>query len=185
MHYATLQEVSSTITEPNYSTLMSLPTTAEDKALLLQISKGEVYLTPEEQKKLWTVSNPLQLQEMLSSKREKALGGEACKQRNPNFDKWSRPANINSINYFICPGDNPSVAISRENNVTRLAYPDYPVYPTDIPLGLTSQRMGMNSMTETFPATIPLINMGELIVPYGLTNMMGDYFKNIPQGLKM
>lgn len=185
MPYATLQEVSSTITEPNYSNLMALSTTEQDKSLLLQISKGEVYLTPEEQRKLWTVSSPLQLQEILASKREKAMGGEACKKRNPNFDKWSRPADINSIDYYICPGDNPSIAISRENNVTRLAYQDYPVYPSDIPLGLTSQRMGMNPMTETFPATIPLINMGELSVPYGLTNMMGDYFKNIPQGLKM
>jgi hypothetical protein len=81
MHYATLQEVGSTIAEPNYSTLMSLPTTAEDKALLLQISKGEVYLTPEEQRKLWTVSNPLQLQEMLSSKREKLLGQRFVKKK--------------------------------------------------------------------------------------------------------
>jgi hypothetical protein len=40
-------------------------------------------------------------------------------------------------------------------------------------------------MMETFPSTIPLINMAEVSVPYGLTNMTGNYFKNIPQGLEM
>jgi hypothetical protein len=185
MHYATLQEVGSTIAEPNYSTLMALPTTQQDKALLLQISKGEVYLTPEEQRKLWTVSNPLQLQEMLSSKREKLLGGEVCKNRRKDFDKFSRTANINSLDYYVCAGDDPSIAVDRENNVSRLAYPDYPVYPSQVPYGLRTQNTSIIPMMETFPSTIPLINMAEVSVPYGLTNMTGNYFKNIPQGLEM
>jgi len=200
MRYATLEDLQAAIEkenrerpsfnlerriDPNYVQALSLAQNQDDKNLIMQISEGEVYLSQKDKASLWTVTNPSQVSEILSSAREKALGGEVCKNRKKDFDKYSRPSDINSIDYYICAGDDPRIAVDRENMVSRLAYPNYPVYPSSVPLGLTSQRMGLNPLSELYPPVIPLINMSEVTVPYGLSNMNGEFVKYIPQGLNI
>lgn len=200
MRYATLEDLQSAIEkennerpsyklerriDPNYVQAFTLAKNQDDKNLIMQISEGEAYLSESDKKKLWTITNPSELSSMLASVREKALGGEVCKNRKKDVDKYSRDADINTLDYYTCAGDDPMIAVDRENMVSRLAYPDYPVYPLPVPLGLTIKSMGMNPMSEIYPANIPLINMGEVSVPYGLTNMRSQFVKYIPQGLNM
>jgi hypothetical protein len=200
MRYATLEDLQKAIEQenrerpsykletridPNYVQAFSLAQNQDDKNLIIQISQGEAYLSEDDRRKLWTITNPSELSSMLASVREKALGGEVCKNRRKDVDKYSRGADINSLDYYTCAGDDPLIAVDRENMVSRLAYDKYPVYPLPVPLGLTSLSMGMNPLGETYPANIPLINMGEVSVPYGLTNMTSKFVKYIPQGLNM
>jgi len=198
MRYATLEDLQSAIDreskerpsynlqrriDPAYQNALTLAQTQDDKNLILQISEGQAYLSDKDKSSLWTVTNPSQLSEILSSAREKALGGEVCKNRKKNFDKYGRPADINSLDYYVCAGDDPLIYIDRQNHVDRLAYDNYPVYPYKIPIGLTTQNTVISPIAETFPPSIPLIDMSEVSVPYGLTNMRSKYFKKIPQGL--
>lgn len=198
MRYATLEDLQKAIEQenkerpsfnlersidPNYVQSFSLAQNQDDKNLIIQISQGEAYLSENDRRKLWTITNPSELSSMLASVREKAQGGEVCKNRSKEFDNYNRKSDINSLNYYICPGDDPRISIDRENMVSRLS--DYPVSFSQVPLGLTSQRMGMNPVSEIYPPSIPLINMGEVIVPYGLSNMTSKFVKYIPQGLNM
>jgi hypothetical protein len=198
MRYATLEDLQKAIEQenkerpsyslertidPNYFQAFSLAQNQDDKNLIIQLSQGEVYLSEKDKASLWTVTNPSEVSEKLSSAREKALGGEVCKNRRKDFDKYGRRADLNSLDYYTCAGDDPSIALGRENMVSRLA--DYPISYSSIPLGLTSLAMGMNHMGETYPPTIPLINMGEVSVPYGLSAMTRKFVKYIPQGLNM
>jgi hypothetical protein len=200
MRYATLEDLQASIEkenrerpfynlerriDPNYVQALSLAKNQDDKNLIIQISEGEAFLNEKDKASLWTVTNPLELSAKLASVREKAMGGEVCKNRKKDFDKYSRPSDINSLDYYICPGDDPEIAIERDNKVSRLAYESYPAYPSTIPLGLTSQRMGINPIAEIYPPSIPLINMGEVSVPYGLTNMTSKLVKQIPPGFYM
>ena len=102
---------------------------------LPQTSQKEVYLTSKEQESLWQVTNPSQLSELLSSKREKLMGSDFCSKKKTT-DDWNRPADINSILYFSCPGDDPTIAITRENKVSRTAYDKDYAFPRTVPLGL-------------------------------------------------
>lgn len=200
MRYATLEDLQSAIEkennerpsyklerriDPDYVQAFSLAQNQDDKNLIMQISEGEAYLSENDKRKLWTITNPSELSAMLASVREKALGGEVCKNRRKDIDKYSRGADINTLDYYTCAGDDPMIAVDRENMVSRLAYPDYPAYPSSVPLGLTIKSMGMNPFGETYPVNIPLINMGEVIVPYGLTNMSSKLVKQIPPGFYM
>ena len=200
MRYATLEDLQASIEkenrerpfynlerriDPNYVQALSLAKNQDDKNLIIQISEGEAFLNEKDKASLWTVTNPLELSAKLASVREKAMGGEVCKNRKKDFDKYSRPSDINSLDYYICPGDDPEIAIERDNKVSRLAYESYPAYPSTVPLGLTSQRMGINPIAETYPPSIPLINMGEVSGPYGLTNMTSKLVKQIPPGFYM
>jgi hypothetical protein len=200
MRYATLEDLQASIEkenrerpfynlerriDPNYVQALSLAKNQDDKNLIIQISEGEAFLSEKDKASLWTVTNPLELSAKLASVREKAMGGEVCKNRKKDFDKYSRPSDINSLDYYICPGDDPEIAIERDNKVSRLAYESYPAYPSTVPLGLTSQRMGINPIAEIYPPSIPLINMGEVSVPYGLTNMTSKLVKQIPPGFYM
>ena len=172
--------------DPNYVQAFNLAQNQDDKNLIMQISLGQAVLSEKDKASLWTVTNPSELSAKLASVREKAMGGEVCKNRKKDTDKYGRDrVNIDTLNYYICPGDDPEISIERENKVSRLAYEKYPAYPSTVPLGLTSQRMGMNPMAEIYPPSIPLINMGEVIVPYGLSSMRGQFVKYIPQGLNM
>lgn len=200
MRYATLEDLQSAIEkenkerpsynlerriDPNYVQALSLAQNQDDKNLIMQISEGQAYLSDKDKASLWTVTNPSQVSEILSSAREKALGGEVCKNRRKDFDKYNRPVDINSLDYYTCAGDDPIIAVDRENKVSRLAYEEYPVYPSTVPLGLTSQRMGINPISEIYPPSIPMINMMEVTVPYGLSSMTREFVKYIPQGLNM
>lgn len=169
--------------DPNYVQAFNLAQNQDDKNLIIQISEGEAYLSEKDKSSLWSITNPSELSAKLASVREKALGGEVCKNRRKDIDKYSRGADINSLDYYICPGDDPLIAIDRENMVGRLA--DYPISFSTVPLGLTSLSMGMIPMYESYPPSIPLINMGEGIVPYGLTNMTSKLVKQIPPGFYM
>ncbi len=201
MRYATLEELQSVIEkenqerpfyslnktiDPNYLQAFQLAQNQDDKNLIIQISEGDAYLSDKDKASLWTVTNPSQVSEILASAREKALGREVCKNRRKDVDKYGRDnININTLDYYTCAGDDPEIAIDRENMVTRLAYQKYPVYPSSVPIGLTSQKMGIKPMSESYPPSIPLINMGEVIVPYGLTNMNSKLVKQIPPGFYM
>lgn len=200
MRYATLEDLQAAIEkenkerpsfnlerriDPNFVQAFNLAQNQDDKNLIIQISEGEAVLSESDKQKLWTITNPSELSAKLASVREKALGGEVCKNRRKDVDKYSRGADINSLDYYTCAGDNPEIAIDRENMVSRLAYQEYPVYPSTIPLGLTSQRMGMNPMSESYPPSIPLINIGQVSVPYGLTSMASELVKQIPPGFYM
>jgi hypothetical protein len=202
MRYATLEDLQEAIEkenqerpfynlnralDPRFYHAIQLARNQDDKNLIIQISEGDAYLSDKDKASLWTVTNPSQVSEILSSAREKALGREVCKNRRKDVDKYGRDnININSLDYYTCAGDDPEIAIDRENNVTRLAYNNYPVYPSSIPLGLTSQVMGINPMSESYPPSIPLINTMEIMgVPYGLTNMTKELVKQIPPGFYM
>ena len=200
MRYATLEDLQSAIEnenkerpfynlnrtiDPKYIHAFILAQNQDDKNLIMQISEGEAYLSEKDKASLWTVTNPSHLSEILSSTREKALGGEVCKNRRKDVDKYSRGADINTLDYYTCAGDDPEIALERENKVSRLAYDKYPVYPLPVPLGLTSLSMGMNPLSETYPIDIPIINMGDVSVPYGLSSMTSKLVKYIPQGLNM
>lgn len=169
--------------DPNYLQAFNLAQNQDDKNLIIQISEGEAYLSEKDKSSLWSITNPSELSAKLASVREKALGGEVCKNRRKDIDKYSRGADINSLDYYTCPGDEPLIAIDRENMVGRLA--DYPISFSTVPLGLTSLSMGMIPMSESYPPSIRLINMGEVIVPYGLTNMNSKLVKQIPPGFYM
>jgi len=170
--------------DPNYVQAFNLAQNQDDKNLIIQISEGEAVLSESDKQKLWSITNPSELSAKLASVRKKAMGGEVCKNRKKDTDKYGRDGvNIDTLNYYICPGDDPEISIERENKVSRLA--DYPISFSTVPLGLTSQRMGMIPMSESYPPSIPLINMGEVIVPYGLTNMTSKLVKQIPQGFYM
>lgn len=200
MRYATLEELQSVIEkenqerpfyslnktiDPNYLQAFQLAQNQDNKNLIIQISEGDAYLSNKDKASLWSVTNPSQVSEILASAREKAMGGEVCKNRRKDLDKYARNSDINAINYYICPGDDPEIAIDRENMVTRLAYQKYPVYPSSVPLGLTSQKMGIKPMSESYPPSIPLITMGQDNVPYGLTSMASELVKKIPPGFYM
>ena len=200
MRYATLEDLQSAIekenqqrpfyslnktVDPNFAQAFNLAQSKDDKNLIMQISEGEVYLSEKDKALLWTITNPSELSAKLASVREKSFGGGVCSKRRKDLDKYSRPSNINAINYYICPGDDPEIAIDRENMVSRLAYQQYPVYPSSVPLGLTSQVMGVNPMSESYPPSIPLINMGQVSVPDGLTSMATELVKQIPPGFYM
>jgi len=200
MRYATLEDLQLSIEQENkerpsynlqrridpvYQEALTFAESQDDKNLIMQISEGEAYLSDKDKASLWTVTNPSQLSEILASAREKAMGGDVCKNRKKNFDKYGRPADINSLDYYVCPGDDPLIYIDRQNYVDRLAYDKYPVYPYKIPAGLTTQNTVISPISELFPPSIPLINMAEVSVPYGLTTMRSEYFKKIPQGLNM
>ncbi len=198
MRYATLEDLQKAIEEenkqrpsfnlerridPNYLQSFILAQNQDDKNLIMQISQGEAYLSENDKRKLWTITNPSELSAILASVREKSLGAEIS--RNNKTDDYNRNSDINSLLYYTSPGDDPKISIERENKVSRLAYEKYPVYPLSVPLGLTIKSMGMNPMSEIYPANIPLINMGDVSVPYGLTNMRSQFVKYIPQGLNM
>ena len=187
MRYATLEDLQLAIEKLerriDYVQAFNLAQNQDDKNLIIQISEGEAVLSESDKQKLWTITNPSELSAKLASVREKALGGEVCKNRRKDIDQYSRDVDINSLYYYTCPGDDPIIAIDRENMVGRLA--DYPISFSTVPLGLTSQRMGMIPMSESYPPSIPLINMGEVIVPYGLTNMTSKLVKQIPPGFYM
>lgn len=201
MRYATLEELQSVIEkenqerpfyslnktiDPNYLQAFQLAQNQDDKNLIIQISEGDAYLSDKDKASLWTVTNPSQVSEILASAREKALGREVCKNRRKDVDKYGRDnININTLDYYTCAGDDPEIAIDRENMVTRLAYQKYPVYPLSVPLGLTSQKMGIKPMSESYPPSIPLITMGQDNVPYGLTSMASEFVKQIPPGFYM
>ncbi len=198
MRYATLEDLQEAIEkenrerpsfnlerriDPNYVQALSLTQNQDDKNLIMQLSEGEAYLSEKDKASLWTITNPSQVSEILSSTREKALGGEVCKNRSKEFDDYNRKSDINALKYYICPGDDPKIALDRENMVVRMA--DYPISFSTVPLGLTSQPTGLNPMSETYPIDIPLIDMGELSVPYGLSSMTRNLVKYIPPGLNM
>jgi hypothetical protein len=115
--------------------LSQMTTNSEDNKMLIKMTQGEVYLSPSEQNKLWTINSPSQLQEMLASKREKIMAKDFCSKRKTT-DDWNRPADINSILYYNCPGDDPIISIDRENRVSRSAYDEDYAFPSSIPLGL-------------------------------------------------
>ncbi len=115
--------------------LSQMTTSSEDNQMLMKITSGEVYLSPSEQNKLWTINSPSELQEMLASKREKVMAKEFCSKKKIT-DDWDRPADINSILYYNCPGDDPIISIDRENRVSRTAYDEDYAFPSSIPLGL-------------------------------------------------
>jgi hypothetical protein len=169
--------------DPNYVQAFNLAQNQDDKNLIIQISEGEAYLSEKDKSSLWSITNPSELSAKLASVREKALGGEVCKNRSKEFDDYKRKSDINSLRYYICPGDDPMIAIDKENMVSRLA--DYPISFSTVPVGLTSLSMGMIPMYESYPPSIPLINMGEVNVPYGLTNMSSKLVKQIPPGFYM
>ncbi len=198
MRYATLEDLQAAIEkenkerpfyslnrtiDPKYIHSSQLARNDDDKNLIIQISEGEAYLSERDKQKLWTVTNPSQVSEILSSTREKSLGGEVCKNRSKEFDDYNRPSDINALKYYICPGNDPIISLDRENMVSRMA--DYPISFSTVPLGLTSQPTGLNPMSETYPPSIPLINMGEVSVPPGLSNMYTNFVKYIPPGLNM
>jgi hypothetical protein len=200
MRYATLEDLQTAIekenqqrpfyslnktVDSNFVQTFNLAQSKDDKNLIMQISEGEVYLSEKDKASLWTITNPSELSAKLASVREKALGGEVCKNRRKDIDKYARGADINSLDYYTCAGDEPGIAIDRENMVSRLAYQQYPVYPSSVPLGLTSQIMGINPMSESYPPSIPLINIGQVSVPYGLTSMATELVKQIPPGFYM
>ena len=134
-YYATAGELGYNANTNQFLSLQNMVNNDKDNQLLLQMAQKEVYLTPKEQDSLWQVTNPSQLSELLASKREKIMAKEFCSKKKLT-DDWSRPADINSVLYFSCPGDDPTIAITRENNVSRSAYDeDYPFKRT-VPLGL-------------------------------------------------
>ena len=104
--------------------------------MLFKISKGDISLTQAEKDKLWNITSPGQLQEMLSSKRDKLMGKEFCSKKR-TVDDWGRPSDINSLDYYNCAGDDPSISINRENKVSRLAYEEDQAFRTMIPYGLS------------------------------------------------
>ena len=124
----------------DFSAVIKDPTVVQlkdtDKDLLLKISKGDISLTQAEKDKLWNVTSPGQLQEMLASKRDKLMGKEFCSKKR-TVDDWGRPSDINSLDYYNCAGDDPSISINRENKVSRLAYEEDQAFRTMIPYGLS------------------------------------------------
>lgn len=139
--YATNAELTANIAsyqvnnDAQISKLSQMTTNNSDNQMLLKMTTGEIALTPVEKDRLWTITNPSQLQELLASKREKMMGGTICKSKKTT-DDWNRPADVNSILYYTCPGDDPNISIDRENLVSRLAYDEDYVNPRSIPLGL-------------------------------------------------
>ena len=138
--YATTAELNDTIeryrvNNDPFVSLSQLAKSDVDKQLLSKISTGEVYLSPEEKEKLWSIVNTERLSMMLASKREKMMGGEFCANKKTT-DDWNRQADINSILYYTCPGDDPTISITRENKVSRQAYEVDNPYPSTIPFGL-------------------------------------------------
>jgi hypothetical protein len=139
--YATNAELTANIAsyqlnnDAQISKLSKMTTNSSDNQLLMKMTTGDISLTPVEKDRLWTITNPSQLQELLASKREKMMGGEFCSKKKTS-DDWNRPADINSILYYTCPGDDPNISIDRENRVSRLAYDEDYVNPRNIPFGL-------------------------------------------------
>jgi len=124
----------------DFSAVIKDPTIVQlnniDKDMLFKISKGDISLTQAEKDKLWNITSPGQLQEMLSSKRDKLMGKEFCSKKR-TVDDWGRPSDINSLDYYNCAGDDPSISINRENKVSRLAYEEDQAFRTMIPYGLS------------------------------------------------
>jgi len=136
--YVTTSELSASVASYNASQMPNLSKMVsgrQDNDLLMKITNGDVFVTAEERNKLWTINSPSQLQEFLQSKREKMMAKEFCSKKRMT-DDWGRPSDINSLDYYTCPGDDPSISIDRENNVSRLAYDQDLVYPIKVPYGL-------------------------------------------------
>jgi hypothetical protein len=133
--YVTTSELTDSITSYNLNKNNNNSVSQQDNDLLMKKASGDIYLSTQERNKFWTITSPSQLQEFLQSKRDKLMGKEFCNKKRTT-DDWGRPSDINSLDYYTCPGDDPNISINRENKISRLAYEEDYVYPIKVPYGL-------------------------------------------------
>ena len=87
------------------------------------------------------IGNPAGLANLGAATRELNQGQEFCKNRYIDnkyfFDTYGRQANQESVKYGNCPGDDPSVAMMRDQNVQRQEFPTIGQYSLNsVPYGL-------------------------------------------------
>jgi hypothetical protein len=86
-----------------------------------------------------TINDPLRVAEKLSSDRDLSTGKDFCKNRRTKFglfDNYGRQANQNSVHWSDCAGDDPNVAMERDQRIQRMEFDSYAPYQVSIPRGL-------------------------------------------------
>jgi hypothetical protein len=86
-----------------------------------------------------TINDPLRVAEKLSSDRDLATGKDFCKNRRTKyglFDIYGRQANANSVHWADCAGDDPNIAMERDQRIQRMEFDSYAPYQVSIPRGL-------------------------------------------------
>jgi len=84
----------------------------------------------------WTVANPAAVAEYNASKAAVNAGFYDCKNKKL-YDMYGRKVDQQTLPIWTCEGDDPTIAIDREDNVTRMAYEDLQPYVRGVPFGLT------------------------------------------------
>jgi hypothetical protein len=86
-----------------------------------------------------TINDPLRVAEKLASDRDWETGKDFCKNRRTKFglfDIYGRQANQNSVHWSDCAGDDPNVAMERDQRIQRMEFDSYAPYQVSIPRGL-------------------------------------------------
>jgi len=83
----------------------------------------------------WTVSNPAAIAEYNASKAAVDPNFYDCR-RKILVDEYGRKVDQQTLPIWTCPGDNPDIAIDREDAINRLAYNELQPYVRGIPPGL-------------------------------------------------
>ena len=87
------------------------------------------------------VVNPAGLANLGATTRELNQGHEFCKNRYIDgkyfFDTYGRQVNQETVKYGTCPGDNPTIAMMRDQNIQRQQFPIVGQYSlNNVPYGL-------------------------------------------------
>lgn len=85
------------------------------------------------------INNPQRVADTLASNRDLATGKDFCKNRRTKFglfDIYGRQANQNSVHWSDCAGDDPTVAMERDQRIQRMEFDSYAPYQVSIPRGL-------------------------------------------------
>ena len=137
--YANLVAKSDGLTQQNVTLTLRL----EEIERLLQIHQKDI----DELKKkggyapgngigsLQTIGNPLGVQQYAMSQRTFNEKLRECKNRR-EVDEYGRQVDLNTLPYYSCPGDDPDIAVKRENAISRLGYNQLQPYPSSVPQGL-------------------------------------------------
>lgn len=83
----------------------------------------------------WTVSNPAAIAEYNASKAAVDPSLYDCR-RKILVDEYGRKVDQQTLPIWTCPGDDPEIAINREDAISRLAYNELQPYVRGIPPGL-------------------------------------------------
>jgi hypothetical protein len=104
----------------------------------------------------WVINDPAKIQEYRASKAAVNADYYDCKNK-ILVDYYGRQVSQNTLPIWSCEGDNPEIAIDRENAISRLAYPSNTTMEEELPYNNNFRNL------QFYPTTS--LNQS---IPYGL-----------------